>query len=114
MFVRDKALQAVSLANLQYAHLPGGRRGNRLPRCILNQSSAFSAVFSTGLRYSRNPKRQKSHLPMPQRGDDCVCDPGVAIDSKVTFVQYIDKHLKLYDSCVTLVRKDRSALIGVR
>jgi hypothetical protein len=32
------------------------------------------------------------------------CDPTVAIDSKVTFVQYIHEHLKWYDAKVALVR----------
>ena len=32
------------------------------------------------------------------------CDPAVAVESKVTFIQYIHEHLKRYDPDVTLVR----------
>ena len=32
------------------------------------------------------------------------CDPAVAVESKVTFIQYIHEHLKRYDPEVTLVR----------
>ena len=33
------------------------------------------------------------------------CDPDMAIESKVSFIQYIHEHLKRYDANATLVRQ---------